>query len=394
MPWHLPDIGKRSIVCAERQFPRHWSQCASILRALIAPNHRVRRTLVTWSKRMNLLDVLLLVVVAVVVVGALLSNGDGLSLLFKGGADQYKDFEARSLHRWVAAGSALVMIVGYVGYRVAVSSAREDYAKFRTTYDTQKALEDEVTRQRQKEAEKAERDAERAAFEARFAKLEGEKKIVRDEPNFRLVQAVTKLEANPDDPTSIPHTIVRQLLDDAYGEKELAIVYHLFEGTTAWRYNAASIADPDDFFVRLQTSSTAATLGTYDFLIGIGLGSNSPAQAPDIPQRRARFLCGLLSSILPEKSDVAVYGLSIGNFIDPPLETSKAPQPVQRPVLLAGVERVSPNLDEQALILEMMMSFDYSGIKLGRYSSLAGVDQPHWYEVTECNRSQLRFGRN
>lgn len=348
----------------------------------------------TWSKRMNFLDFLLIVVFAVVVVGALLSNGDGLSLLFKGGADQYKNFEARSLHRWVAAGSALVMIFGYVAFRVAVSNAREDYTKFRTEFDIQKASEDEAISQQQQQAEKAEREAERAAFEARFAKLEGEKKIVRDEPNFRLVQAVTKLEASSGDPTAISHTIVRQLLDDAYGEKELAIVYHLFEGTAAWRYNAANTADPDDFFARLQSSSTASTLGTYDFLIGIGLGSNSPAQAADIPQRRARYFCGLLSSMLPEKSDVAVYGLSIGNYIDLPLDTSKAPQPNQRPVLIAGVERVSPNLDEQALILEMMMSFDYSGIKLGRYSSLAGVDQTHWYEVTECNRRQLRFGLN
>lgn len=142
----------------------------------------------------------------------------------------------------------------------------------------------------------------------------------------------------------------------------------------------------------MASSSTISTLTTYDSIIGVGLGSNSPAQAPDVPQQRARHLCGALSAMMPSNSDTPVFGLSIGEFRGGPVDTRQSQQRDQRPILIAGVERKSPSLDEEALLLEMMMSFDYSGINLQQYSALATGGQAHWYRIEECDPSTISFG--
>lgn len=344
-------------------------------------------------KKMTWIDWALLIFAAVVVVGAVLGNDEGLSLVFKGGAGKYQGFEASSFHKWMVFFTGLAMLISYAGYRFTIAAAKENYAEYQSDFDQKERKDREARMQAEREQAENARREEREAFESRIAALEGEVTVLRDEPDFRLVQAVSRLEPVAPGDLVIPHTVVRHLLDDAFGEKQLAVVYHLFDGSAAWEYNSATNSEPADFFQKLYSSPTAATLSTYDYLIGIGLASNSPSQVLDMSHRRAKYLCGAIEAILPFNNHTPVYGLAIGDYQSGTLDVHNKPQPGQRPILIAGVERESPSLNEQALILEMMMSFDYSGIDLRGYSMIGDGEKPSWYEITDCDRDLLEFGR-
>lgn len=167
-----------------------------------------------------------------------------MSLICEGGAAKYDDFQANALHRWLVVGSAATMLFGYVGYRTVISAAKSDYSEYQVDFDKKEAADRKANQAAEIERIEAERKAERAEFEARFAKLEGQKRIVRDEPNFRLVQAVTKVGNNASEDAVVPHTVIRQILDDAYGEKELAVVYHLFDESASGPTTALSQQTP------------------------------------------------------------------------------------------------------------------------------------------------------
>jgi len=342
---------------------------------------------------MNFFDILLTVMLAIFVFGAIIGNEQALSLLVRGGEGKFSGFKPNAISRILSVLFICISVFSYVGYRILATQTQSDYGTFQEKVQEQ---EDEAAEKKRIEdaAEKErKRIEERTQFEERVERLEGEVEILRDEPNFRLVQAVTRYEPAIEERGQIEHTVVRHMLDDAYGSKQLAVVYHLFDEAAHWSFNRSSETDPIDFFDRMATSSLPNTFGTYELIVGIGLGSNSTSQRPDIADKRAQYLCGFINSIIPMETSVPIYGLSLGDHSGPDVDTSANPYPKLRPIIIAGVAETSDGLDEEALMLEMMLSFDYSGIDLRSYSALQNKRRPFWYELSECNSNDLRFRR-
>lgn len=312
------------------------------------------------------------------------SDQNQIALLFRGSSAQ--EFAPdRAKAGWFVV-LFMVCVVTYAGARHLLADNQQAYQDHVQARAKQLKKDEEDKRQadlaKVREEIRAAEERGQAALQDTFRELRAvsdDVRLVHDEKDFRLVQAISERRDVP-----LSHTEIRTVVDDAYGNKKAVVVFHLFEGTGSWEFDRSNEFVPRNVIELLSKNPEFVTLGTYDFVIGVGLASNSPRQPSDQADRRARFLCAALSTFDGLGSGGRTFGLAIGEHEGPEIDTSKSQHPEQRPVVIVGVEEISDVYDQQELILRIMTRVEYAGVDLRKYRGLQRGETPTWYNVTQC----------
>lgn len=175
---------------------------------------------------------------------------------------------------------------------------------------------------------------------------------------------------------------------DRLGMQQLVIVIHLFPDSAYWQFDSAgsfedAAGTPIEFLRVVEDPSAELELNKFDYLIGVGLSSNSPGSQRQLAIARAAVLCGSLYGS-SQSGGARALGLPLGIYQGPPQLAGSAQERRQRTVLIVGIRKVAPEVSERDLLLEVLREVALPGVDLALYSGLAHGDPPTWLETRQC----------
>jgi hypothetical protein len=190
-------------------------------------------------------------------------------------------------------------------------------------------------------------------------------------------------------PLEASSTHVRVVSSD--GRPQLALVFHLFPNSAYWRFDSAvAFEDPSgqplDFLGVIHDRSVQDELNDFDYLVGLGLASNSPNSEEALSLRRAATLCGVLFGARRAAGAPRSMGLSLGVYQGPAQDTHARPERRQRSVVIVGIDRLAQNVSAEDLLVEVLRQVALPGIDLRIYSELSEGRGPRWLETDRCER--------